>query len=204
MPGVLDLGACHGQLERGLAGERRVVQRHHRPPARLVTLQLAELPHAQRGLDVGHVVLEAREHHLVIPAASLVVARPRLAAHPVEAADARPGRGVGGAPRAGSRLSVSGSTSASTGRAPTCSITLADAAKVIGVVTTSSPGPICSVTSAVWSAAVQELSASAPGACTCAANSVSKRRGLGPVVIQLGRSVSTTSAISSSPVGGGE
>ena len=45
-----------------------------------------------------------------------------------------------------------------------CSITLTEAANVIGVVMTSAPGPIPSVTSAVWSPAVQELSASAPGA----------------------------------------
>ena len=64
---------------------------------------------------------------------------------------------------AGSMFRVSGSTSTSTGRAPACSITLTEAANVMGVVTTSSPGPIPSVTSAVCSAAVHELSASAPG-----------------------------------------
>src|SRR6266568_4767710 len=82
-------------------------------------------------------------------------------------------------------------------------MTLTDAAKVIGVVMTSSPGPMPRVTRAVCSAAVQELSASAPGAATYAANSVSNRRVLGPVVIQSERSVSTTSSISSCPTRGG-
>src|SRR5207249_7751516 len=105
---------------------------------------------------------------------------------------------------AGERLSVSGSTSTSTGRAPTCSITLTEAVNVSGVVITSSPGPTRSVASAVCSPAVQELSASALGAPRCSANSPSKRFVLGPVVIQSERSVSTTSRISSSPKSGGE
>src|SRR6266581_3528630 len=98
---------------------------------------------------------------------------------------------------AGERLSVSGSTSTSTGRAPTCSITFTEAVNVSGVVITSSPGPTPRVASAVCSPAVQELSASALGAPRCAANSASKRFVLGPVVIQSERSVSTTSRISS-------
>ena len=104
----------------------------------------------------------------------------------------------------GSMLSVSGWTSARTGRAPTCSITFTEAAKVMGVVMTSSPGPIPSVTSAVWRPAVQELSASAPGAPRYAANWPSNRWVRGPVVIQPERSASTTSLISSSPMRGGE
>src|SRR5256884_1188966 len=82
-------------------------------------------------------------------------------------------------------------------------MTFTDAAKVIGVVMTSSPGPMPRVTRAVCSPAVQELSASAPGAARYAANSVSNRRVLGPVVIQSERSVSTTSSISSCPTSGG-
>ena len=66
------------------------------------------------------------------------------------------------ATRLASMFNVSGSTSTRTGRAPTCSITLTEAANVVGVVITSSPGPMPSVTSAVWRPAVQELSASAP------------------------------------------
>src|SRR5947209_6510473 len=104
---------------------------------------------------------------------------------------------------AGSMFSVSGSTSTSTGRAPTCSITFTDAVKVSGVVITSSPGPTPSVARAVCSPAVHEFSASAPGASRYAANSVSKRWVFGPVVIQSERSVSTTSWISSSPMTGG-
>src|SRR5205814_9010574 len=94
--------------------------------------------------------------------------------------------------------------STSTGLAPTCSMTFTEAAKVMGVVITSSPGPMPAVLSAVCSAAVQELRASVAGAWRKAANSVSKRLVLGPVVIQLERSVSTTAAISSSPMSGGE
>src|SRR3989441_2255330 len=101
-------------------------------------------------------------------------------------------------------FSVSGSTSATTGRAPTCSITSTEATNVMGVVMTSSPGPMPAVTSAVWRAAVQELSARAPGAPRAAANSVSNRLVFGPVVIQFERSVSTTSSISSAPMRGGE
>src|SRR5690348_622259 len=104
---------------------------------------------------------------------------------------------------AGSRLSVSGSTSTSTGRAPTCSITFTEAVKVRGVVITSSPGPTPSVASAVWRPAVHELSASAAGVPRYVANSVSKRLVFGPVVIQFERRVSTTSRISSSPMRGG-
>src|SRR5205807_527743 len=65
---------------------------------------------------------------------------------------------------AGSMFRVSGSTSTSTGRAPTCSITFTEAVKVSGVVMTSSPAPTPSVASAVCRPAVHELSASAPGA----------------------------------------
>src|SRR3984893_15217259 len=105
---------------------------------------------------------------------------------------------------AGSMLRVSGSTSTSMGRAPTCSITLTPEQNVIGVVRTASPGPIPRLTSARCKAAVQELNARAAGAFTAAANSSSKRFTLGPVVIQSERKVSTTSAISSSLMQGGE
>src|SRR5213596_3004032 len=85
---------------------------------------------------------------------------------------------------------------------PTCSITLTEAQKVIGVVMTSSPGRIPRVARAVCSPAVQELSASAPGAPTNAANSRSNARVLGPVVIHADLSVSTTSSISLLPDNG--
>ena len=49
----------------------------------------------------------------------------------------------------GSRFAVSDSTSTRTGVAPTCSMTFTDAAKVIGVVITWSPGPTPSVINAV-------------------------------------------------------
>src|ERR1051325_4369260 len=103
----------------------------------------------------------------------------------------------------GSRFNVSGATSTRTGRAPVCSMTLTDAAKVIGVGMTSSTGPMPRGARAGGSAAGQEWSPSAPGAPTYAANSLSNRRVLGPVVIQSERSVSTTSSISSCPTRGG-
>src|SRR5262249_58945145 len=76
--------------------------------------------------------------------------------------------------------------------------------KVIGVLITLSPGPSPSAATAMCSAAVQEFSASAAGASTAAANSLSNCFVFGPVVIQSERRVSTTSAISSSPMLGGE
>src|SRR5438105_9531504 len=83
-------------------------------------------------------------------------------------------------------------------------MTLTEAAKVIGVVITSSPGPTPRVASAVWSAAVHEFSANAAGARTRPPKSDSKRLTFGPVLIQSERSVSTTSSISSTPKHGGE
>src|SRR3989442_11754149 len=67
---------------------------HHFAAAPLEPLQLAQLAQAQRGLDVGHVVLEARQQHLVEPAAPLVVTLPGVAAHPVEADDPRAGEEI--------------------------------------------------------------------------------------------------------------
>src|SRR5690606_39650886 len=111
---------------------------------------------------------------------------------------------IASATRAGSRVNVSGSMSASTGRAPTCSITLTDEQNVMGVVMTSSPGPISSANRARCNPAVQELSASAAGAPRYCVNSLSKRLVFGPVVIQAERSVSATAAISFSEMAGGE
>src|ERR1700683_2795406 len=104
----------------------------------------------------------------------------------------------------GSKLSVSASTSTNTGRAPACSIACTPEQNVRGVVITASPGPIPSASNERCRAAVQELTAKASGAPMKAANSCSNRFTLGPVVIQSERNVSTTSAISSSPISGGE
>src|SRR5262249_38517728 len=89
-----------------------------------------------------------------------------------------------------------------TGVAPQCSITLAVATKVSGVVITSSPGPTPRPASARWSAAVHEFVATACSQPTYSANSCSKRLVFGPVPSQPERSVSTTSSISSSPIAG--
>ena len=62
---------------------------------------------------------------------------------------------------AGSICMVTGSMSANTGVAPTCSITWADAQKVNGVVITSSPGPMSWATRARCRAAVHEDRATA-------------------------------------------
>src|SRR3954462_6004090 len=95
------------------------------------------------------------------------------------------------------------STSANTGVAPVCTMTLAVAGQVIGVVITSSPGPTPSATSERCSAAVPDASAST---CSASRNSFirsSRRAALGPVVSQPERSVSVTAAVSSSPIAGG-
>src|SRR5215217_2739497 len=69
---------------------------------------------------------------------------------------------------------------------------------------TSSPGPMPSASSARCRPAVAELTANAcrPGSPRNAAKSDSKRFVFGPVVSHPERNVSTTSAISSSPISG--
>src|SRR5690606_27567635 len=106
----------------------------------------------------------------------------------------------------GSMHKVSASMSTSTGLAPTCSTTLAVAAKVRAGTITSSPGPTPSATRATWSPAVHELSIREvpSGAPTYTPNCASKAFVRGPVVIQSVRSVAITSSISSWPIDGGE
>src|ERR1700687_6290478 len=101
-------------------------------------------------------------------------------------------------------FNVSGSTSTSTGSAPTCSMTWMLEAKVIGVRPTWSPGPIPSAASATCRADVHELSASAASAPMYSLKSDWKRSTCGPVVIHPDLRVFTTSSISSSPIIGGE
>src|SRR5581483_6588355 len=113
-------------------------------------------------------------------------------------------RGVtSSATRAGSTLSVSGSTSAKIGVAPVCTITLAVAGHVIGVVITSSPGPIPIATSARCIAAVPDETAIACVAPAYSANRSSSSAARGPVVSQPERIASATAATSSSPTAGG-
>ena len=102
----------------------------------------------------------------------------------------------------GRMFSVRRSISARTGRAPVNRIVLTVAAKVIGVVTTSSPWPIPSAMSARCNPAVAELTASAYGASTTRANSFSNASVLGPVVIHPERIDSAMSCIASSPMDG--
>src|SRR5688572_1129565 len=94
-------------------------------------------------------------------------------------------------------------TSANTGVAPVCTMTLAVAGHVIGVVITSSPGPTPSASSDRCIAAVPEVTARACFAPTYSANRRSSSAAFGPVVSQPERSVSATAAISSSPIAGG-
>src|SRR5690348_5917792 len=104
---------------------------------------------------------------------------------------------------AGSRFSVSSETSTRTGRAPTCSTTLAVAQKVMEGTMTSSPGPMPIASRPTWRPAVQELSATTPGAWRAAFSFASNCLVFGPVVIQSEFRVSGTSLRSSSPMDGG-
>ena len=85
MPRVLDVGPVSGELQRVLARERLVVQLHNGPTSLLELGELAELPQPERRLYVGHIVLEAREHDLVIPRPAPIVAAPPVAGHAVQA-----------------------------------------------------------------------------------------------------------------------
>ena len=105
--------------------------------------------------------------------------------------------------RDGSMLRSLSRTSQKTGVAPQCSITLAVAGHVIGLVITSSPGPTPSARRARCSAAVPDASASTCSASRYAAIRSSSSAARGPVVSQPERSVSATAATSSSPIAGG-
>ena len=106
--------------------------------------------------------------------------------------------------RATSMLKVRGSTSTSTGLAPASTMTLSVAAKVSGVVMTSSPGLSSSASSARCNPAVAEVSANACGAPRYCFRSSSKRLVRGPVVIQPDLRHSTTSAMASGLIDGRE
>jgi len=106
------------------------------------------------------------------------------------------------ATRSGSMVIASRSQSTNTGRAPAWTMAFAVAAKVIGVVMTSSPGPIPQTSIATWSAAVHDERATASPAPLYAAKACSKRATRGPVPIQPERSVSTTSSISACSMAG--
>src|SRR4051812_33198398 len=105
--------------------------------------------------------------------------------------------------RVASMLRSPSRTSQKIGVAPQCSITLAVAGQVIGLVMTSSPGPTPTASRARWSAAVPEVTASTCSASRYSAMRSSSSAAFGPVVSHPERSVSTTEAISSSPIAGG-
>ena len=100
----------------------------------------------------------------------------------------------------GSMLYVLGSMSAKTGVPPQYSTQLADAANVIGVVITSSPGPIPAAWHAACSAAVSFEMATAYFAPTYSATARSNSATFGPVVRKSDFSTFTTSSISSSSI----
>jgi hypothetical protein len=79
---------------------------------------------------------------------------------------------------------------------------LAEATNVIAGTSTSSPGPMSSACIAEISAAVHEDTHRVNGAPTYADSMSSNRCTRGPVPTQPERSVSTTSAISASPIVG--
>ena len=103
-----------------------------------------------------------------------------------------------------SMFSVPGSISAKTGVPPPCTIMLTVAAKVMGVVITSSPGCSFKASMVRCRPAVAEESGTEKRAPTYCLNASSNRFTLGPVVIQPLFRESTTSLISSSPMVGME
>src|SRR3990170_1629030 len=104
--------------------------------------------------------------------------------------------------RLGSIFMVFLFTSTKTGVAPTCVITLAVAAKVIGVVITSAPGLIPEAIMAKCKPAVQELTARAYLQPAYFLNFSSNLATLGPVESQPERKESITSFISGSSIMG--
>jgi hypothetical protein len=96
--------------------------------------------------------------------------------------------------------SVSGSTSAKRGSAPTYSTALAVAANVTGVVIASSPRPRPAEAVAPCRAAVPELNAIACLAPVTAASSRSNCGTRGPVVNQSERRAASTAATSRSSI----
>src|SRR5205823_7699556 len=85
VPRVLDVGPFDGKFQGLLALKCLDILSHDVASPRLERDQLAELPHAERGLDIRQVVLESRVDDRVAPAAALVVETPGAAAHAVEA-----------------------------------------------------------------------------------------------------------------------
>ena len=103
---------------------------------------------------------------------------------------------------AGSRSSVTGSTSQKTGIAPSYSRQLAEATKLNGLVITSSPGPQPSARTPRCRAAVPEETATASSTPSQAAKSRSKRSSTGPSDSRPERRTSSTSSSSRAPRSG--
>ena len=104
--------------------------------------------------------------------------------------------------RSGSTFIVDGSTSTSTGRAPTSATTFAVAGNVYAGTITSSPGPIPSASAARCSAAVPDDTATACSTSHARATSASSSATFGPIVSCPVPSTSATSASSSAPTSG--
>src|SRR5581483_1843232 len=102
----------------------------------------------------------------------------------------------------GSMFIVTGSTSTSTGFAPTSATTFAVAGKVYAGTSTSSPSPMPSASTATWSAAVPDETAAACVVPAAAASSSSSSRTFGPIVSWPVSRTAAISASSSSPTSG--
>ena len=97
-------------------------------------------------------------------------------------------------------ISVPGSMSAKRTSAPVYRTQLAVAAKVIGVVTASSPGPRPAAAAAPWRAAVPDEKATAWRAPVASTRPASKAGTRGPVVSQSERRAAATAPTSSSEI----
>src|ERR687892_802311 len=105
---------------------------------------------------------------------------------------------------AGSSSSVSGSTSQNTGVAPSYRRQFADATKLSGEVTTSSPGPQPNALTPRCSAAVPLDTATASPTPSHSASARSNLSSIGPSDSAPERSTSSTSSSSRSPISGRE
>src|SRR3954471_978202 len=89
MPRALLAAELDGQLHAVEIGESLVVDLANCMPPCLQLRQALQLVKTERGLNVGHVALEAGPYHLVEPGAALPVALPCVAAHPMKTPKAR-------------------------------------------------------------------------------------------------------------------
>src|SRR5271170_8017182 len=87
MPGMFNFTSLNGNLELLQPSECFVVLAHDLHPSRMKLRQFPQLMGTDRSLYVGHIVLESRSDHLVIPGTPRAILLPRIAAHPVQTPD---------------------------------------------------------------------------------------------------------------------